>query len=256
MNEKLYIPVQSLQSTGLVKAGISQRLGGVSPTPYSSLNLATHVGDKQENVYKNQQRLFEQTGISKLKYCNQIHSDTVINIDEISDAYWNGNYGEDSQPTGDALISKINNVALGVFTADCVPISILDVETPSIAIVHAGWRGTMDQIVLKSLEKLKNEYGTNYESCLIHLGPSIQKCCYEVGSELISQFTLKFGKSVAYENHLCLHTANVNQLIDYGIADNSISISSFCTSCNLNLFFSYRAEGGKTGRMLSYLQLL
>ena len=256
MNEKLYIPVEFLESTGLVKAGISQRLGGVSPPPYNSLNLAPHVNDKHDNVSKNQLRLFQQTGLSTLKYCHQIHSDKVIDADEITDSNWKENGSQDSHPTGDALISKINNFALGVFTADCVPISILDVETPSIAIVHAGWRGTMTQIVLKTLEKMKNEYGTNKENCLIHLGPSIQRCCYEVGSDLISQFSMKFGKSVAYENHLCLHTANVNQLIDYGVTDNSISISSFCTSCNLNLFYSYRAEGGKTGRMLSYLQLL
>ena len=256
MTEKLYITVESLESTGLVKAGISQRIGGISPPPYKSLNLATHVSDNPDNVTRNQQKFSEQIGIKTLKYCQQIHSDKVIDADQIIHSYWNGNVSEESSPLGDALISKINNTTLGVFTADCIPISILDVNTPSIGIVHAGWRGTIAQIAIKTLDKMKDHYGTNADNCFIHLGPSIQKCCYEVGSDLITQFRQKFGNSVIYDNHLCLQTANVNQLIDYSVPDTSISISPFCTSCNLNRFYSYRVEGEKTGRMLSYIQLI
>lgn len=256
MTEKLYTTVESLESTGLVDAGISQRIGGVSPPPFKSLNLSTHVCDDWNNVTRNQQKLSQQTGIQTLKYCQQIHSDKVIDADQITHSYWNGIGTEESSPTGDALISKTNDTTLGVFTADCIPIFILDVITPSIAIVHAGWRGTIAQIVIKTLEKMKEDYGTNADNCLIHLGPSIQKCCYEVGSDLLSKFCQKFGDSVVYGNHLCLQTANVNQLIDYSVPDTSISISPFCTSCNLNRFYSYRVEGEKTGRMLSYIHLI
>ncbi|RKU25943.1 peptidoglycan editing factor PgeF [Candidatus Poribacteria bacterium] len=256
MTEQLYIPIESFESTGLVKAGISQRIGGVSPPPYESLNLATHVSDRRENVTSNQQKLSEQIGIKTLKYCRQIHSDKVIDADQITHSFWNGIGSEDSSPTGDALISKIHNTTLGVFTADCVPISILDVNTPSIGIVHAGWRGTFSQIVIKTLDKMKDDYGTNPVNCLINFGPSIQKCCYEVGSDLLTQFSNKFGDSVVNGNHLCLQTANVNQLIDYSVPDTSISISPVCTACNLNRFYSYRVEGEKTGRMLSYIQLI
>ncbi len=256
MTKNLYITVKSLESTGLVKAGISQRIGGVSPPPYRSLNLATHVRDNLDNVTRNQQKLSKQTGIKTLKYCNQIHSDKVIDADQITHPYWNGIGSAESTPTGDALISKINNTTLGVFTADCIPISILDLNTPSIAIVHAGWRGTEAQIAIKTLNKMKEDYGTKADNCLIHLGPSIQKCCYEVGADLLSKFSQKFGDSVVYGNHLCLQTANVNQLIDYSVPETSISISPFCTSCNLNRFYSYRVEGQETGRMLSYIQLI
>ena len=256
MTEKLYITVESLESTGLVKAGISQRIGGVSPSPYESLNLATHVSDKRDNVTRNQQKLSEHIGVKALKYCRQIHSDKVIDADQITHSYWNGNGSEESSPTGDALISNINNTTLGVFTADCIPISILDVNTPAIAIVHAGWRGTLAQIATKTLDKMKDNYGTNPVNCLVHFGPSIHKCCYEVDSGLLSQFKQKFGNSVAFGNHLCLQTANLKQLIDYAVPDSSISISPYCTACNINRFYSYRFEGEKTGRMLSYIQLI
>lgn len=256
MTNELFIPVKSLESTGLVKAGISQRNGGVSPPPYSSLNLATHVNDNLDNVTINQQRLSKQIGINTLKYCQQIHSDQVIDADQLTHTIWNGIGTEESTPTGDALISKINNTTLGVFTADCIPISILDLNTPSVAIVHAGWRGTEAHIVIKTLDKMKEHYGTKAHHCLIHLGPSIQKCCYEVGEDLLFKFSQKFGPSVVYGNHLCLQTANAKQLIDYSVPETSISISPYCTSCNINLFYSYRAEGQETGRMLSYIQLI
>ena len=256
MTTKLYHSIHELTQTGLVKAGISLRSGGVSTTPFTSLNLALHIGDDTAAVLQNQQRLSDSTGIKTLKYCNQIHSDIVINADKIPHSGWLVNHQNTSEIIGDALISTQPNVTLGVFTADCVPIFILDMATPVIGIAHAGWRGTYARIAVKTLLRMKTNFGTDTENCIIHLGPSIQKCCYEVSSELLKQFIDRFGKDVHNGQCLCLQSANLYQLIDAGVPHDSISISPNCTACNTEDFYSYRVEGGQTGRMLSFIQLI
>ena len=255
MTTNLYHPIHQLTQTSLVKAGITLRCGGVSKPPYDSLNLAKHVGDLSAAVSQNQQIFSDRTGITALKYCQQIHSDSVINADILPNSFWNVEKQNESEITGDALISAQAGVALGIFTADCVPIFILDVVTPSIGIVHAGWRGTFARIAAKTLAQMTTTFNTNPENCLIHLGPSIQKCCYTVSSELLNQFEQQFGKEVHTGHCLCLQTVNVSQLVDAGVPVNSISISSFCTACSTDKFYSYRAEEGQTGRMLSFIQL-
>lgn len=256
MTTNLYRPIQELTQTGLVKAGISLRSGGVSTKPYKSLNLAMHVGDDPTVVLQNQQRFSDSTGIKTLKYCNQIHSDTVINADTIQRSGWKDDEQNTSENLGDALISTRPGTTLGVFTADCVPIFILDIATPVIGIAHAGWRGTYVKIAVKTVFQMKTTFGTDPENCLVHLGPSIQKCCYEVSSELLKQFTEQFGKKVNNGQCLCLQNANLCQLVDAGVPHDSISISPYCTACNTNIFYSYRAEGGRTGRMLSFIQII
>ena len=256
MTTNLYHSIHELTQTSLVKAAISLRSEGVSIPPYTSLNLATHVGDSPAAVSQNQRRFSDQTGIKTLKYCKQIHSDAVINAEIVSNSFWNLEYQNVTADIGDALISTRQGEALGVFTADCVPIFILDRITPAVGIAHAGWRGTYARIAVKTVVQMKANFGTLTENCLIHLGPSIQKCCYEVSSELLVQFEEQFGKEIHDRQYLCLQTANVIQLVDIGVPLDLISISPYCTACSTDLFYSYRAEGGNTGRMLSFIQLI
>ncbi|MCY4553322.1 MAG: polyphenol oxidase family protein, partial [Candidatus Poribacteria bacterium] len=86
------------------------------------------------------------------------------------------------------------------------------------------------------------------------LGPSIQKCCYTVSEELLTQFTDNFGSTVRSGTNLSLQSANVNQLLERGLPAAAISVSAFCTACRTDLFYSHRAEDGQTGRMLSYIR--
>lgn len=255
MIENLYHTIQELNETNLVKVGISLRFGGVSVAPYSSLNLATHVGDDPSAILQNRQLFSKQSSINSLKYCQQIHSDSVITADSISSIFLDCDNQDITIKTGDALISNLPGDTLGVFTADCVPIFILDISTPAIGIVHAGWRGTIARIATKAIARMKECYRTSPKNCLIHLGPSIKLCCYEVSSELLTRFEEQFGKNVHNGHSLCLHTANLIQMVDFGVPFESISTSPFCTACRTDMFYSYRAEGEKTGRMLSYLQL-
>ncbi len=246
---KTYRAIQELQTTGSVTAGISLRTGGISNTPYATLNLAEHVGDDPRAVATNRKILFQQTGLKNWQYCRQVHGNCVIAVDAPTGA------SLEPPPEADALISACRGVALGIFTADCVPIFILDIETPAIGIAHAGWRGTFARVAVNTLAQMKACFGTVIENCRVHLGPAIQKCCYTVSAELLTQFAERFGCSVHDGTHLNLQAANVNQLVEAGLPATSISISPLCTACRTDLFYSHRAENGQTGRMLSYIQL-
>ena len=246
---KTYQVIQELKTTGIVTAGITLRHGGVSRAPYTSLNLAEHVGDDANAVATNRKIFSQQSGLTNWHYCRQIHSDRVIEVDSPAKA------SHKQRPEADALISTECGVPLGIFTADCVPIFILDVVTPAIGISHAGWRGTLTQIAVNTLAQMKTRFGTLATNCQIHLGPSIQKCCYTVSTDLIEQFTEKFGNAVHKGRNLSLQTTNFNQLIEIGVPAASISVSPFCTACRTDIFYSHRTEAGQTGRMLSFIQL-
>ena len=246
---KTYRPIQELQASGIVVAGISLRHGGVSRAPYTSLNLGEHVNDDPNAVETNRKILFRDAGLTNLRYCRQIHSASVVPINDEAQPL------AEHIPEADALVTAQHNIALGIFTADCIPIFVLDVETPAIGIVHAGWRGTFARIAVNAITEMKTLFGTRPKNCHIHLGPSIQKCCYTVSTELLTQFTAEFGSTVANGTNLSLQTANINQLIEIGVLPDAISVSEFCTACRIDLFYSHRAENGQTGRMLSYIKL-
>ncbi len=246
---KTYHTIQELEATGIVTAGITFRHGGVSRAPYASLNLAEHVGDDANAVATNRKIFFQQSRLTDLHYCQQIHSDRVINADCTAIETLR------QHPEADALVSARHGVPLGIFTADCVPIFILDVVTPAIGIAHAGWCGTLARIAVNTLARMQNHFGTLATNCQVHLGPSIQKCCYTVSTELINQFTEHFGSNIHRGTKLSLQTANVNQLMEIGLPAASISVSPFCTACRTDIFYSHRAELGRTGRMLSFIQL-
>jgi len=246
---KTYHVIEELEATGIVTAGITLRHGGVSRAPYVSMNLAEHVGDDANAVATNREIFFEQSGLTDLHYCQQIHSTRVIDVDHTARTTLK------QHPEADALISAQTGVALGIFTADCVPIFILDVATPAIGIAHAGWRGTYAQIAVNTLKQMQTHFGTLVTNCEVHLGPSIQKCCYTVSPELLNQFTERFGSTVRKGTNLGLQTANTIQLTEIGLPAAAISVSPFCTACRTDLFYSHRAEAGQTGRMLSYIQL-
>lgn len=246
---KIYHTIQELQATGIVTAGVSLRHGGVSRSPYASLNLAEHVGDDPNAVAANRKILFQKTGLTNLRYCHQVHGTDVIDGADLRPSI------STQPPEADALVTDQREIALGIFTADCVPIFILDIATPAIGIAHAGWRGTLACIAVNTLAEMKTLFGTTAADCQIHLGPSIQQCCYTVSAELLTQFTDHFGGTVRSGRNLSLQSANVTQLVEIGVPAAAISVSPFCTACRTDLFYSHRAEDGQTGRMLSFIKV-
>ena len=183
----------------------------------------------------------------------QIHSDIVNKIDE-------GNIGQKLE--GDALITNIPNVPLLIFTADCVPIAIIDKKNKAIGLAHAGWRGTYDEIAKKTIEKMKENYNTNSEDLVCMIGPSIGACCFEVSKDLVEKFNMNFTNSnekfyTIEEDRYKLDLRKVNEYIlkECGVKEDNIVNLNLCTSCNSDKFHSYRKHNQTLKRIGTILQI-
>ncbi|MDR0879987.1 MAG: peptidoglycan editing factor PgeF [Clostridioides sp.] len=188
--------------------------------------------------------------IENLTSGQQIHSD-VVNVVEKSDI--------GVRKDGDALVTNLVNVPLLIFTADCVPIAIMDSENKAIGIAHSGWRGTFDTITQKAIKKMEKLYGTDPKKLKCVIGPSIGVCCYEISEELAQQFEEKFG-DVCFrsDGNVKLDLWKTNELIlkEAGVAEENIYNMDICTSCHCDEFYSYRKHdkvGGRIGIMLEIL---
>lgn len=247
---------QKLEEKGFVN-GFSTRLGGVSPFPENDLSLANFEEDSAENIYENRRRFLNvfENGY-KFTSVWQIHSDLVKLVKNQADI-------ENTEEKFDALTSDLGNLLIGVKTADCVPVLIGDTKTGVYSAIHAGWRGTVESIVIKAIEKMKENYGTKAEDLVCAIGPAATIKNYEIGQDVIDAFAKNFPDSQhlfepTREGHakIDLHLANKEQLLSIGVDSANISIAPFCTMERTDLFFSYRVEKrkfGKTGRLLSVI---
>lgn len=253
-----YLSIPAFQDMRFIIAAISTRIGGVSKKPYYSLNLGYHVSDVHESVAENRRRFCNNLGIDvgSLVISQQVHGNRATVIDESQKG--NGAYGhEDAISGADAMITESPGVALAVLTADCVPVIVVDPLRKAIGIAHAGWRGALHKIAARAVLKMRDTFGTEPADCLVALGPSISPCCYRAGEDIISQFQSAFGPAVCVaKDRLDLQLAVELQLARVGVEENNISSSRLCTACNRDLFYSYRAEGGRTGRMMSVIMLI
>ena len=196
------------------------------------------------------------TAISSSLRVWQIHSADVRVVKDLADAK-DGNYKMD------ALVSDAERILLGVKTADCVPVLIGDTKTKAFAAIHAGWRGTVQSIVLKAIQKMCEIYGTNPKDLICAIGPAATCKNYEIGQDVIDAFAQIFPNSEhlftpTKKNHalIDLHTANKEQLLSLGVLPENIYIAPLCTMERTDLFFSYRKEKklyGKTGRLMSVI---
>jgi YfiH family protein len=246
-----------LEDAGFVN-GFSTRLGGVSPFPQGDLNLAGFNEDSAENIYENSRRFLQAfDGEMKLAMVWQVHGDTVKTIDSIEDI-------GDSEEHADAVASNIKGILAGAKTADCVPVLIGDPTSGSFAAVHAGWRGTVQSIVVKAINVLKAKYEADASTMIAAIGPAALCGNYEIGQDVIDDFQDNFGNesekyfTATREGHALvdLHAANRDQLMSVGIDASNIYVAPFSTMERTDLFFSYRREkqaNGKTGRPLSVI---
>jgi len=166
---------------------------------------------------------------------------------------WNAHPLADRQCEGDALVTDDVNRRIGVRTADCVPILLLDTGKRAVAAVHAGWRGTVAGIVARAIEKMQSDFGSQPADIRAALGPCIRECCYEVGPEVAAQFRSLFPEwpAVTGKQHVDLVEANRRNLSAAGVPAAQIFDSGLCTACVAEHFFSYRREPQNPGRMLS-----
>ena len=184
----------------------------------------------------------------RLVMLKQIHSDQIVRIEG-----GRGYLGE-----GDALVTDRPGVLIGIRTADCVPILIADPDNHAVAAVHAGWRGTLDRIATKAVERLAAEYGSKPENLHAAIGPAIGPCCYEVGPEVSERFRILVPDlPVEGKAHLDLIDLNRRMLIVGGLDPGKIySTGLHCTKCGPAELHSFRRDGPKSGRMIAAIGVL
>lgn len=269
--------------------GFSTRVGGFSRIfGKGDLNLGFTKDDPRATVERNRAAFLQAVGacgdsrprLSRrakldsfwpLVTLRQIHSDRIHCVDSVQ-----------TEPlAGDGLITSTPGLLLAIQTADCLPVILVDVKRRAVGVFHAGWRGTLARIVEKGVGEMYRHFGTRPQDLKAAIGPGIQGCCYAVGEELRAKFESQFAYAATLFREvkdsdpvrekypllfltarapghselpktifLDLVEANRQQLLTAGVAKKNIEASPFCTNCHPELLFSYRAEKGKTGRLM------
>jgi YfiH family protein len=186
--------------------------------------------------------------IIKLK---QVHSGIVVDVDDTSAA--------SEAVEGDAAVTSLRGIMLGVQTADCVPILIAEMEGRAIAAVHAGWRGTAARIAENAVARLVEKFQVDPKNLTAAIGPHIGVCCYEIGEEVVDAMpdTASIERRPEWPKpHLNLSHANREQLLKTGIPESQLDISSLCTKCRADLLHSFRRDGKRMGHLLSIIGLV
>lgn len=217
-------------------------------------NMSLFYGDTK-NALNNRRVFLEGLGIDyrDLVCAEQSHGSSVEYIGSDDKGKGALNYGEAIAGT-DAFITDRRNLPLAVFTADCLPLFLYAPKTPCVALIHAGWRGTQENITAKTIGLMREKFNLLAGDIYVAFGPAIRSCCYEVGDEFADFFS--FGLVRRNNRHyLDLPQINKKQLLDAGVKEDNISDYAVCTSCRNSEYFSYRKEGSSCGRMISVIML-
>ncbi len=229
-----------------VIAAQSTRKDGVSLPPYSTMNLGLFVNDQTENVIKNRELFFGRLGIplEHIVLSKHVHGIKVYiaNSPIITEGY-------------DALITNKTNLFLAVSIADCTPILIYDDVNNAVAAIHAGWKGTVAEIIKHTLKKMNEIYNTKGNDCKAYIGACIGYDNFEVGVEVAQHFSDAFKRFDGQKQKwfVDLKSANKKQLLEFGLHSENIEISPYCTFKDEDLFFSHRRDRGLTGRMMAVI---
>lgn len=233
-----------------VPHGFTTRLGGVSTGVNESLNLALNQNDTLEHVQQNLRILADALGFApeKLVMTRQTHSSTVRVVTEKDHL----GLCHREYPACDGLVTNTPGVALLVFTADCTPLLLYDPVTGAVGAAHAGWRGTAGAIGAKCVEAMAESFGVNPKNIRAAIGPNIAMCHFETDGDVPEAMIAAFGPEVeAYiekrggKYHLDLKAINALVLRRAGVEN--IAISTDCTYCQPDRFWSHRVTKGARG---------
>lgn len=193
--------------------------------------------------------LINDFNISEVAYLQQVHSKSVF--------VFNKNDKSFNENEGDAIVTNELNTAIGVFTADCVPIILVDKVKGAVAAIHSGWKGTYNSIVKETVEKMIEDYNTDVNDINAYIGPHIRQCCYEISEELKLKFIDRFNvdKAELFSGRkLSMEKCIEEDLIDIGVNEDNIYSLGLCTHCDQNIkLHSYRACNGTYGRLFSFV---
>lgn len=262
-NGVTYLAAEGFRSAGGVAHGFSTRLGGVSEGIFSSLNLGFNRGDDPDHVRENYRRFCAAIGAdaNRIVMTGQVHETEIrtatpelIKPDVCAPTEYNC----------DGLITNQPGLVLTIFSADCIPILLYDPVQRVIAAVHAGWRGTAQDIAGKAVHKMRQEYNCQPEHILTAIGPGISQCCFETHADVPEAMTRALGDLVvphvlSLDNgkfKVDLKGMNATLLLRAGISSGHIEISTDCTACLHETYWSHRVTQGKRGSQAAMIQLI
>lgn len=235
---------------GGVTLAFTERAGGVSAAPYASLNLGAHCGDSPESVAENRRRALAAAGAGRLAprlvEPRQVHGDHVVVVRDLETLE---QVRAEARAGADAVVCTVAGVPVLLCFADCVPVVL--VGPGGFAVVHSGWRGTIARISAKAARVLCDELGCEACELAAYVGPHIAGADYEVSAELLERFVCEFGERVRVAGgprNLSLSAAVAAALEQAGLSPEAIVDECPSTASTTSRFFSYRAEGGVTGR--------
>ncbi|MEA1936272.1 MAG: peptidoglycan editing factor PgeF [Thermodesulfobacteriota bacterium] len=254
-----YLESKVLKEYDFVTHAFCTRRGGVSEGKFANLNFSLREGDGKEIVSRNWEILAASFNLSVEQFfvANQVHSDGILVIDNEG-----LDIASDRSCDFDAIISDKPGLAIGILTADCVPIFLVDRKKRVIGVVHAGWKGTSLKIAAKTIDTFVRRFSSSTADIIAVIGPAIGHCCYQVNGVVFEAMkedgNRKSFFSKCDENGkwmLDLPLANKLQIQNAGVSPENISLAGVCTSCHVDDFFSHRREMGRTGRQLSFIVL-
>lgn len=260
-----FLTFPSLDATGIVDHFFSTRVGGHSTGDCAEMNFNFHREADARAVAANYRRAAAILGggrtSSDFVITRQTHGDHVRRVtaaDRGQGVTRPANYH-----AVDALITNVPGIILTVYTADCVPVYLVDPAHRAIGLAHSGWRGTVAKITAKTLAAMHAAYGTNAADCVCAIGPSICRDCYEISEDVADAFRKAFGPAAkslltpTRPGHCLLDLWAAGRLIleDAGVPSAAIAVTDICTRCNPELLFSHRAAGERRGNCCAFLSL-
>lgn len=231
--------------------GVFTRLGGVSPAPFDSLNTSFSTGDDPEHVSENRTRIRQALDAESVPvYINQVHGNRTVEVDQVFDR------GGNSPPEADAMMTKQARRLLVIQVADCQSVMMFDREKRVAANVHAGWRGSVRNILGKCIEHMAARFRTRPKDIVAGVGPSLGPCCAqfinyekEIPPHLHTYRTKEDGVLFDFRQ------MSADQMVQKGVRAGNIEFMDICTKCRPDLFYSYRRDG-VTGRFASAIGIL
>lgn len=235
--------------------GFSTRIGGVSEGIYESLNLGMNRRDIKERVIENWNRFLEACNISQKEFVcgEQVHGNNV-HIADYNDL--RPAYGPGEMNVADGYVTNKPGIPLAIFTADCVPVLLEDYDNCVAGAVHCGWRSTVADIQKETIEKMIS-LNASLDNIHVAIGPAIDRCCFEVGKEVIDAVELLLGENCAdlYDAKsdgkymLDLRGVVKRRFIQLGVSEQNIELVGECTMCHPDRYFSHRYSKGQRGSL-------
>lgn len=254
-DDLLFFRFEALPDNGGVGHAVFSRRGGVSRAPFDSLNMSLSVPDERDRVYANRRRVYGLYGrdTNSVVHAHLVHGADVARVTQADNGAWVEHV--------DGLITDQPGCVLSMNFADCAPIFLYDPVRHAIGLGHAGWKGTVVDLPGAMVRAMAAQFGSRPADLVAAIGPCIGPCCYEVGETVIDGVRAAFAApdELLRQNgrprpHFDLPEANRRNLYNAGVVH--IEHSEFCTACRTDLFFSHRAEKGRTGRFGTVFALL